>query len=83
MARPKTNTRKTAISLRANLDGWIEYRGRAHGSMAAYLNGLAQADREAAREEGGEVWDRYRAYLVATGRDGELAHVEAEGRGGE
>lgn len=76
MARPKTNAKKTAISIREGLSGWIEFRGRAHGSMAAYLNHLAAEDRAAVLAAGGDEADRYRAFLVATGQEAELEVVD-------
>lgn len=76
MARPKVNTLKTTIGIREGLDGWIEYRGRNTGGRAAYLNDLAAADRDAVLAENGEDARRYRAYLIATGRDVELEDVD-------
>lgn len=71
--RPATVAKKTSIGLRQGVDGWIEYQAMAHGGIAAYLNDAAEADRAAQLAAGGEVAERYRAYLVATGRTDELA----------
>lgn len=73
MAREKVNARKTAISLRTNLDGWVEFRGKSHGGMSGYLNSLAEADRDSAPAD---VMEKYRAYLVATDRDQELQSLD-------
>ena len=78
--RPATVAKKTTIGLRRGVDGWIEFQAMDHGGIAAYLNDAAEAERARVLDEGGTVADRYRAYLVATGRDDELAGItETEG----
>lgn len=73
MARPRKVGKKTTIGIDEDLVGWIEFRGRAYSrGFAGYLNDLARHDREAALAEGGELVDRYRAYLRAIDREGEL-----------
>lgn len=81
MSKPRANAKRTVVGIREGLIGWIEYKGRTHagGSMAAYLNDLAAADRAAVLAEGGEDAERYRAWLAATGNDAELEALEAEG----
>lgn len=74
--RPATVAKKTTIGLRRGVDGWIEFQAMAHGGISAYLNDAAEADRAATLADGGEIAQRYQAYLVATGRDEELAGIE-------
>lgn len=76
MARPKVNATKTTISIRDGLGGWLEFRGRDYGGMAAYLNHLAEIDRAAVMAEGGEEARRYRMFLDATGKTAELEAVD-------
>lgn len=78
--RPATVAKKTTVSLRQGVDGWIEFQAMAHGGISAYLNDAAEADRAVALATGGEVLQRYQAYLVATGRDSELEAVDGEGQ---
>lgn len=76
MGRKRVTERKTTIAINEGLSGWIEFRGRTYGRGASeYLNDLAERDREAALSEGGEVAERYRAYLRAIDREGELESV--------
>lgn len=75
--RPATVAKKTSIGLRQGVDGWIDFQAMAHGGIAGYLNDVAEADRAARLAEGGEVVERYRAYLIATGRKTELEAVDA------
>ena len=74
--RPATVAKKTTIGLRRGVDGWIEFQAMAHGGISAYLNDAAEADRAVALADGGEIAQRYQAYLVATGREDELAGIE-------
>lgn len=73
--RPATVAKKTTVGLRQGVDGWIEFQAMAHGGIAGYLNDAAEADRALSLADGGEVLERYRAYLVATGRDVELSLI--------
>lgn len=67
-----TKARKTMIGIDADVDGWIEWAGKFRaGSQAEYLNQLARADRNKKLSDP-ETENKYRAYLVATGRDAEL-----------
>lgn len=84
--RPVTVARKTNIGIRRGAEGWIEFRAMGHGGISGYLMDLAEADRVEAMRQGGEVVERYRAYLVATGRADELEaldvlEVEVTGEG--
>ena len=73
VGRPQTIEKKTTLSIRIGLTGWLEFRTRGEsGGVSGYLMDLAEADRAAAAEEGGEDWDRYLMYLRATQRDEEL-----------
>lgn len=75
--RPATVAKKTTVGLRQGVDGWVDFQAITHGGIAAYLNDAAEADRTAQLAQGGEVVERYRAYLVATGRVAELQAVDA------
>jgi len=70
--RPSTVGRKTSVGLRRGTEGWIEFRAMEHGGIAGYFNYLAEADRNEALVTQGDLTERYRAYLVATGRTEEL-----------
>ena len=76
MGRTKINARKQSVSIRQNLDGWVEFRGRLFGGRTGYFNQLATEDRERTLAQDPDVAERYRAFLVATGRDEELASLE-------
>lgn len=74
MARAKSNARKTTIGIPADIDGWLEFAGRGNdGGMTGYLADLARRDREVTMAADDGLAERYRAYLVATGRDDEMA----------
>lgn len=74
MARPRRVGKKTTIGLNEGLVGWLEFAGRGYsGGMTEYLNTLAEADRARALQADDGQAERYRAYLVATGRDDEMA----------
>lgn len=70
--RPSTVGRKTSVGLRRGIEGWIEFRAMEHGGIAGYFNDMAEDDRDKALGNS-EIVERYRAYLVATGRTDELA----------
>lgn len=79
MARPRKVGKKTTIGINENLVGWMEFAGREYvGGMTEYLNTLAEADRykflHAPDDDG--LAERYRAYLLATGRDAELSALD-------
>ena len=78
MPRAKSNARKTTIGIPADIDGWLEYAGRGvEGGMTGYLADLVRRDRDrfmAAPDDDG-LAERYRAFLLATGRDAELAEA--------
>ena len=74
--RPQTVEKKTTLSIRIGLTGWLEFRTRGEsGGVSGYLMDLAEADRAKAATEHGEDWDRYLMYLRATQRDEELDAV--------
>lgn len=79
MPRAKSNARKTTIGIPADIDGWLEYAGRSFdGGMTGYLADLARRDRDrlvAGPDDDGTA-ERYRAFLLATGRDAELAALD-------
>lgn len=79
MPRAKSNARKTTIGIPADIDGWLEYAGRGvEGGMTGYLADLVRRDRDrfmAAPDDDG-LAERYRAFLLATGRDAELAGLD-------
>ena len=81
--RPATVAKKTSVGIRQGVDGWVAFRALDHGGIAGYLNDLAEADRDAALCEGGDVAERYRAYLVATGRGSELESIAGQQEAGE
>ena len=74
MGRPTENAKKTCIGIRMLLDGWVEFRSL-DGTTTDYFNSLAEADRARALADGGEIAERYRHYLQATGRAEELDAV--------
>lgn len=82
MARPRKVGKKTTIGINENLVGWMEFAGREYaGGMTEYLNTLAEADRDKflhAPDDDG-LAERYRAYLLATGRDAELSALDDHG----
>lgn len=83
MGRPAINAKKTTLSVRTGLDGWLEFMGRDAGGASAYLNDLAARDRERVVVAGGALADRYLMYLAATGREDErAAALEATGLSG-
>lgn len=78
MARPKTSEGKqTAIRLRTNQRGWIEWMKMqgAAPSLAAYICDLIDKDRME-RMSDPETDRRYRLYLEACGMDEELAYLK-------
>ena len=75
MARPVTNRRKTCIGLRESVSDWIEFMALGR-TTTDYLNDLAEADKAQTLAEGGEIAERYRAYLVATGRTAALEALD-------
>ena len=77
--RPATVGKKLTVGIRHGLDGWVDFQALGRKSIAGYLNDLAEADRAAKLAEGGEIVERYRAYLVATGRKSELESLDAGG----
>lgn len=86
MPRAKSIARKTTIGIPADLDGWLEFSGRGFGGgTSGYLMDLARRDRDrfmSATDEDG-ARERYRAFLLATGRDGELEDIEGGASHGE
>lgn len=75
--RPRIEGRKTSFLMRQDVCGWIEFRATIAGTMTDYLNALAREDRQEAIAEGGELLERYRAYLVAMGLTSELEALDA------
>ena len=78
MPRQKIVGKKTTLSIREGLVGWVTFSGTQYpGGASEYLNMAAEADRDRAISEGGELLQRYRAYLVAMGYTSELDALDA------
>ena len=78
MARAKTTEKKTTLSVRMGLGGWISWRGsQTPGGAGGYLMDLAEQDREEVLRRGGEEAERYKMYLVAMGMTSELESLDA------
>ena len=84
MGRKRVIEKKTTFSVAANLSGWLDYRGKQYGrGVGEYLCELAERDRQQIMAEGGEVAERYRAYLLGAGYDEELKSLGVEYDSGE
>lgn len=75
--RPRIEGRKTSFLVHQDVCGWVEFRATIDGTMTDYFNALVREDRDGAISEGGELLQRYRAYLVAMGMTSELEALDA------
>lgn len=73
----RTGARRVMAYLEPTADGWVEFMAtKEPGGMSGYICRLIEADRDRVLGEGGIDVDRYKAFLMATGRDEEAAMVE-------
>lgn len=82
----RNGARRVMAYLDPTTDGWVEWMAtREPGGMSGYICRLVEADRSRVLDGGGPEVERYRAYLMATGRDDEAAFIEkmVNAEGGE